>query len=82
MLVPRGKQCFPLYVLNINYHFSAWVAKMCVCVCWCVCVSLNLCVEGVCVSMKRRGPHPGSQNPAEELVWDRDVPTAPLRQDT
>lgn len=56
------------FVLNINYHYSAWVAKKCV----------SVCVEGVGVSMKRRGPNPGSQNPAEELVWDRDVPTAPL----
>lgn len=63
------------FVLNINYHYSAWVAKN---VCLCVRVSVIVCVEGVGVSMKRRGPNPGSQNPAEELVWDRDVPTAPL----
>lgn len=54
----------------LDYHYSAWVAtNVCVCVC-------------ECVSMKRRGPHPGSQNPTEELVWDCDIPTAPLRQDT
>lgn len=48
-----------------------------------VCVSVCMCVRSLFGdSVKRRGPLPGSQNPAEELVWDRDVPTAPLRQDT
>lgn len=32
----------------------------------------------LCVGLKRRGPCQGCQSPAEELVWDRDVPTAPL----
>lgn len=70
-LCPVENNVFPLFVLNINYHYSAWVAKMC--------VSVSVCGRSLLgVSMKRRGPHPGSQNPAEELVWDRDVPTAPL----
>lgn len=40
-----------------------------------ICVYVGVCGE---VCMKRRGPHRNSQNPAEKLVWDRDVQTALL----